>query len=190
MTRKKSPAEIVVSPLTATNLANHIDEITEIYAGAVRETVATVELVPPDVATMSARISRNLAADYPAIVALDGSRRVVGYASCSAFRVAQAFRPTIEHSIYIDDRQHRCGVGRRILAALIEAAAARDFRQMIAVIESDQAGSLAFHKAMGFVEVGRLPALAYKHDRWCTIVFLQLALGTGNTSPPGRHSNL
>ena len=187
MIRKESPVEIVVVPLTPENLADYIDDITMIYAGAVRDTVATVELVPPDVATMSTRISRNLSADYPAIVALDASRRVIGYASSSAFRKAPAFRTAMEHSIYIDEGRHRSGVGRRILAALIETAAARGFRQMIGVIESSQAGSLAFHKAMGFVEVGRLPALAYKHDQWCTVVFVQLALGAGDTSPPNHH---
>ncbi len=176
--------EIVIQPLTADSLEAHVAEITEIYAVAVRDSVATVELAPPSVAEMFARIANNLEAGYPAFVALDKSNRVAGYTYGGSFRAAAAFRPAMEPSVYVVQTLVGRGVGRRLLASLIEAATARDFRQMIAVVEASQAGSLAFHEALGFVEVGRLRSLAHKHDQWCTAVFLQLTLGDGDSTPP------
>lgn len=176
---------ITVRPLVADNLAVHIVGITKIYGAAVRETVATVEHDPPSVDTMNERISRNLVAGYPAFVAVDAAdEHVVGYAYTSAFRKAKAFRPAVEHSIYIDQSQRGRGVGRQLLVALIDEATSRDFRQMIAVIEAGQLSSLVFHEALGFVEVGRMPSLAFKQEQWCTAIFMQLALGEGGATPP------
>lgn len=190
MTDDKPVETIIMRPLTLDTLGDYIAEITGIYEEAVRETVATVELVAPDVDVMFGRLSRNLATGYPAYVAVvdDATERVAGYAYCSAFRSANAFWPTVEHSIYVDQTQRGQGIGQKLLRALIDECATRDFRQMIAVVEVGQAKSLAFHKTLGFVEVGRMRSLAYKHDQWCTVVLMQLEIGDGDSSPPQNPS--
>ena len=81
---------------------------------------------------------------------------------------------------------HRRGVGRALLAALIDAAAAGGFRQMIAVIGDSpkQAASIGLHEATGFRHVGILQDVGFKHDRWLDSVLMQRALGEGSLSPP------
>ncbi|MGH1419539.1 MAG: GNAT family N-acetyltransferase [Hyphomicrobiaceae bacterium] len=187
MSTFKTPKDqVAVRPLTVSCLEAHIEDIAEIYAFAVQNLLATVELVPPTVVEMSARITKIINAGYPAFVACNGVGRVVGYAYGNSFRNAPAFRPAMEHSIYVDHSFTGCGVGRKLLTALIEASiTAGEFRQMIAVVEASQSASLAFHEAMGFCEVGRVRGIAYKHGQWCTAVFLQLALGEGDATPPG-----
>jgi phosphinothricin acetyltransferase len=80
---------------------------------------------------------------------------------------------------------HKRGIGRALLMALIDAAAARGFRQMIAVIgDSNQAASIALHEAAGFHHIGTLENVGFKHGRWLDTVLMQIALGPGAAAPP------
>jgi phosphinothricin acetyltransferase len=47
---------------------------------------------------------------------------------------------------------------------------------MIAGVVSTNEASLALHRRLGFVEVGRLPEVARKFDEWLELVLLQLVL--------------
>jgi phosphinothricin acetyltransferase len=93
---------------------------------------------------------------------------------------------TVEDSVYVAPAMHRRGVGRALLAALIDAAAARGHRQMIAVIgdSGNQAGSIGLHEAAGFRHVGILQDVGFKHGRWLDSVLMQRALGTGAATEP------
>ena len=163
-----------------------ISAITRIYAHAVEYGTASFELDPPDEAEMARRMSDLISNGFPYIVAeLDGV--LAGYAYAGPFRARLAFRPTVENSVYVATSMQRRGVGRALLAALIEAAAALGFRQMIAVIgdSSKQAASIGLHEAAGFRHVGVLENIGFKHGRWLDSVLMQRALGPGAATPPG-----
>jgi len=121
---------------------------------------------------------------YPYLVAeIDGA--VAGYAYAGPYRARPAYRWTVEDSIYVDGGAQRRGVGRALLDRLIEESAARDFRQMIAVIgDSAQAASIAVHRAAGFRFVGNIENVGFKFGRWLDSVIMQRALGEGAGAPP------
>jgi phosphinothricin acetyltransferase len=125
-----------------------------------------------------------LAGKFPYIVAeIDGA--VAGYAYASLYRTRPAYRFTVENSVYVAPELHRRGIGRKLLEQLIEECTARGFRQMIAVIgDSNQAASIALHKACGFEPVGTLKNIGYKFDRWLDTPLMQRALGPGATTKP------
>jgi L-amino acid N-acyltransferase YncA len=47
---------------------------------------------------------------------------------------------------------------------------------MIAGVDAENQASLGLHDGLGFREVGRLPEVARKFDRWVDLVLLQRAL--------------
>jgi phosphinothricin acetyltransferase len=47
---------------------------------------------------------------------------------------------------------------------------------MIAAIDGENEGSIQFHRRLGFVEVGRMPAVGAKFGRWLDLVLVQLRL--------------
>ncbi len=160
-----------------------IPAITAIYAHAVRTGTATFELEPPTEAEMLRRYDKLRSGGFPYIVAeIDGV--VVGYAYAGPFRERPAYRFTVEDSIYIaPDRQKR-GVGKALMAELIKLSTDAGFRQMLAVIgDSNQAGSIALHKACGFQHVGVFKSVGYKFGRWLDTVQMQLPLGKGDKEP-------
>jgi L-amino acid N-acyltransferase YncA len=162
-----------------------IPAITRIYAPAVEHGTASFELDAPDETEMARRLTDLMGAGFPYIVAaIDGA--LAGYAYAGPFRTRPAFRLTIENSVYIAPDMQRRGIGRALLAALIEACAARGYRQMIAVIgdSSKQAASIGLHEALGFRHVGILDHVGFKHGRWLDSVLMQRELGTGAITGP------
>ena len=55
---------------------------------------------------------------------------------------------------------------------------------MLAVIGGAEPASIALHARVGFVECGRMRAVGRKHARWLDTVYMQRALGAGDTTPP------
>jgi len=162
-----------------------IPAITRIYAHAVEHGTASFELTPPDEAEMARRMTKMLEGGFPYLAAeADGA--LAGYAYAAPFRERPAYRQTVEDSVYIAPAMHRRGLGRALLAALIETAAAGGFRQMIAVIgdTTKQAASIGLHEAAGFRHVGILQDVGFKHGRWLDTVLMQRALGNSARPAP------
>jgi L-amino acid N-acyltransferase YncA len=162
-----------------------IPAIAHIYAHAVEHGTASFELAPPDEVEIARCMSDLTGKGYPYFAAeIDGA--LAGYAYAGPYRARPAYRLTVEDSVYVAPAMHRRGVGRVLLAALIEAAAARGFRQMIAVIgdSTRQAASIGLHEAWGFRHVGILQDVGFKHGRWLDSVLMQRALGPGAKTNP------
>jgi len=160
---------------------NDIPAITAIYRHHVLNGFGTFEIDPPGEAEMKIRRRVMLAANYPYLVAeLDG--KVLGYAYANSYRSRPAYFKTVENSVYIRDGFQSRGIGRQLLAALIEQTAARGFRQMVAVIgDSENIGSIRLHEKLGFELIGNLRAVGWKQGRWLDTILMQLPLGAGDT---------
>ncbi len=117
-------------------------------------------------------------------IAAEADGQVVGYAYVVPFRKRPAYRFTVKHSIYIHPDWLHAGLGKQLLNALMDACAAAGFRQMLGYVDSINEASIRLHVRCGFNEVGRLPAVAWKYDRWSDVVMMQRSLGEGLTSPP------
>lgn len=158
-------------------------EIAAIYAHHVANGVATFELAPPDAAEIARRIAKVRNAGHPWLVARDDGA-LLGYAYAAPFHARPAYAFTCEDSIYLARDRLGQGVGTALLGALLVAAEAAGFRQMIALIAGDEAASLALHRRYGFVEAGRMRAVGRKHGRWLDVITMQRALGPGDGAPP------
>lgn len=158
--------------------------IGEIYREAVLNGTSTYEIEPPTDAEMATRFATITGKFYPYIVAVDEAGTVLGYAYASAFRTRPAYRWMIEDSIYLSTESRGKGIGKALLAALIERSTELGFRQMIAVIGGAHQASVALHRAAGFAETGLLIGTGYKHGRWLDTMLMQKALGAGNSSDP------
>ncbi|MFZ2108536.1 MAG: N-acetyltransferase family protein [Roseiarcus sp.] len=109
---------------------------------------------------------------------------VLGYAYAVPFRKRPAYRFAVKHSIYVHNSHLHRGIGRLLMAALIDACAAAGFRQMIGYIDAANEASLAIHERFGFRRVGYLPQIGYKFGHWTDSVMVQRSLGLGSTAPP------
>ena len=150
--------------------------ITEIYAGHVRHGTATFELEPPDEAEVERRWTALVTQGYPYLAAEAGGV-VAGYAYAGPYRPRPAYRQTVEDSIYLAPEFIGRGIGKLLLAELIDRCAANDYRQMIAVIgDRANTASIRLHEKFGFRMVGVLEEVGFKFGRWIDTVLMQKAL--------------
>lgn len=149
--------------------------IAAIYAHHVLHGTASFDTVPRTEAETAERIAMILENGWPFLVAeIDGT--VVGYAYATQFRDRPAYAATCENSIYLHPDWLGQGIGRKLLAALVEAAGACGFRQMIAVIGGGEPASVALHARLGFEHAGRMKSVGQKFGRWLDTVYMQLPL--------------
>jgi phosphinothricin acetyltransferase len=181
------PMQVLVRPCAPAD----VPAIAAIYGHAVRHSTATFELDPPEEAEMARRRLALVEGGFPYLVAEGQGGRVLGYAYAGPYRLRPAYRSTVEDSVYVAPDARGRGVGRALLAALVEACEALDFRLMVAVIgDAESRGSIGLHAALGFTRVGAFEPVGYKHGRWLATVLMQRVLGPGASSPPTRPASL
>ncbi len=164
--------------------AADVPQIAAIYAHHVRTGTGTFEEEPPDEAEVAARLAKVQDHGWAWLVA-DHEGQVQGYAYYAQFRDRSAYRFTAEDSIYVRDDVRGMGVGKALVQALLDRAAAQGFRQMLAVIgDSENVGSIGLHASLGFRTVGTMRAVGLKFGQWVDVVTMQRALGEGEKGLP------
>lgn len=158
----------------------------DIYGHHVSTSTASFETEPPSVDEVGRRRAAGLERGLPWLVA-ESDGRVVGFAYASPWRLRPAYDWTVEDTVYVDHGSLGQGIGRTLLAALVERCTASGHRQMIGVIGGSAIGpSVALHEALGFTRVGTLPSIGWKHGAWLDVVLVQRSLGPGATTPPAH----
>jgi phosphinothricin acetyltransferase len=161
-----------------------IEAIHGIYSHHVLKGLASFEEEPPSYAELRRRYDELTRRGLPYLVADFGST-VAGYGYCSLYRSRSAYRYTLEDSVYVRPDSQGRGVGKRLLAELIQACEALGYRQLIAVIgDSANAASIGLHESQGFLRVGTLRSVGFKFGRWVDSVIMQRSLGLGDGTRP------
>ena len=145
----------------------------------------TFEEAPPSVEEMEARFHAAVRARLGSGWSPTDATGVLGYAYFTQFRDRSAYRYCAEDSIYVREDVRGQGVGKALVAELLEVAEAAGFRQMIAVIgDAENVASVGVHASLGFKRVGMLRAAGLKFGRWLDVVLMQRALGKADHDIP------
>ena len=154
----------------------HLGAIREIYNDAIVGTTALYEYHPRSAETVAAWWDGKSRAGLPVlgIEADDGA--LAGFATWGPFRPFPAFKYTVEHSVYVHPAHRGRGVGRRLLAAIVAEATARDVHLLVGGIDADNVASKALHRRAGFAHAGTIRQAGFKFGRWLDLEFWQLHL--------------
>ena len=134
---------------------------------------------PHTVEARRAWLEEKRAGDWPVLVAVSDDDDVVGVATYGDFRdsaVREGNRFTVEHTVHVHTSAAGRGVGRLLMEELIDRATSRGLHAIIGAIDGENPASIGFHERLGFVEVGRLPEIGRKFDRWLDLVLIQRML--------------
>ncbi|ELP48252.1 hypothetical protein D522_00551 [Mycobacterium avium subsp. paratuberculosis S5] len=99
--------------------------VAAVYLPYVRDTAISFETQQPSVEEMRSRLTTTLAT-LPWLVITDGPR-VKGYAYASPHRAREAYRWSVDVSLYLDASIHRQGQGRRLYTALLNLLGAQGY---------------------------------------------------------------
>ena len=148
-----------------------IPEILEIYAPYVLNTAYSFEYTVPTLEEFTQRFC-SYTAQFPWLV-WEEDGRVLGYAYGSRPWGRAAYSWNAEVSIYLAPSIHGRGIGRKLYAVLEEILKLQGYRIIYAVITSDNQGSIAFHKKIGYEFVAAFPGCGHKFGRQLGTVWLE-----------------
>jgi len=137
----------------------HWPEVQAVYQAGIDTGHATFESSPPK--TWDSWRQHHI--NELSLVALDGSA-VIGWASLTPSSGRCVYAGVAEVSVYVAPDAKGRGVGRQLLAALIEGSEAKNIWTLQAGIFPENVPSVALHVALGFERIGlrrRLGKMSY-----------------------------
>lgn len=149
--------------------------IVDIINYNILHSTALYDYLPRTVAQQETIFQEKIDKGFPVIVA-ETNGKVIGFGYYSEFRFREAYKFTVEHSVYVAQDYHGKGIGKLLLQTLIDLAKKQKLHTMIAVIDSENQSSVAFHEQFGFETVGLLKETGFKFNRWLHSQFMQLVL--------------
>ena len=164
-----------MNPSIQTYQSEDCPAILEIINDQILTGTALYDYQPRTLAQQLAIFDDKLQKGFPIIVAKVADE-IVGFGYYSEFRFREAYKFTVEHSVYAKKNYIGKGIGKILLSELIELAKKQNLHTMIGVIDSENESSIAFHEKFGFEKAGFIKESGFKFDRWLHSVFMQKIL--------------
>ena len=152
-------------------VAEDANQILEIYAPVVENTAISFELSVPSVREISNRIE-SYAKSHEWLVA-ESSGSVLGYAYATPHRPRDAYRHSVETSVYIRDNSRERGLGKILYKELFKKLKDKEFHCAYAGIALPNPASEALHQSVGFKPIGVFEEIGFKYDKWHDVSWWQ-----------------
>ncbi|MCJ7516022.1 MAG: N-acetyltransferase family protein [Dehalococcoidia bacterium] len=152
--------------------AADLGQITEIYNDAVEKTVATFDTEPKTIEEQENWFV-NHDASHPILVAeQDGP--IVAWASLSQWSDRCAYGDTAEISLYVKEEYRGKGVGKQLMAAVIQQGKTAGLHTLIARIAGNNKISVDLCKSFGFQYIGTMREVGKKFGQLLDVHLMQL----------------
>jgi L-amino acid N-acyltransferase len=151
------------------------EAIRSIYNVEVLTSTVTFDLVPRSLADQ-VEWQRARSGAHAVVVAESGTGQVMGFGSLSPYRDRPAYSTSVEDSVYVHRDHQGAGVGRALLAELVDLAGAHGFHTVMARIVGGHETSIGLHRSLGFETVGTEREIGRKFGRWLDVIVMQRLL--------------
>ena len=146
-----------------------LEELTNIYNYEVVNGTATFDITPKTVEERKPWFFEHSGDICPLFVAEKGGL-LVAYVSLSPYRAKDAYKSTAELSVYVAKDFRQQGIGKELLAFIIDYAKKMGkLHNIISVISDDNEASKKMHNNFGFTYCGTIPDVAKKFGRYLSI---------------------
>lgn len=152
-----------------------------IYAPIVTDTAISFETVPPEPGEFARRIAE--ANRRHAWLMAERAGRAAGYAYATAHRAREAYRYSVEVSVYVHQDHRGAGVGSRLYQQLFDVLVELGYFHAYAGIAVPNPASVHLHRRLGFRRVGTLPKVGFKFGRWHDVSWWHRRLRPGLPEP-------
>jgi phosphinothricin acetyltransferase len=152
-----------------------VPEIARIYNEGIRDRLATLET---EERTPQERLAWLQAHDerHPVLVA-ERAGAVAGWGSLNVFNPRPAYGHVADFSIYVGREARGAGIGKALLAALIERARELGYHKLVlAAFPANEAG-MRLYTRFGFREVGVYREQGLLDGRWVDVIIMERLLG-------------
>lgn len=154
---------------------NDLYGILEIYNDAILNTNAVYTYRIQTLQERKSWFNKKKEDNFPVLV-FEEKNKVIGFATFGPFRAWQAYKYTIEHSVYVHKEHRNYGVGTALVKQIIKKANEREFATLVAGIDASNEKSIRMHEKLGFQYCGIIKRAGYKFGQWLDLAFYQLNL--------------
>jgi phosphinothricin acetyltransferase len=151
--------------------------ILTIYNDIILNTTAVYDYRPHSLHMRLNWLKKKQEDGFPVFVASENGE-IAGFSSFGPFRNWAAYKYSVENSVYVAAAHRGKGIGRLLMAPLIDSAKKMEMHVIIAGIDSLNESSLRLHRSFGFEEVAHFRQVGFKLGKWLDLKFLQLILPT------------
>ena len=147
-----------------------LPELLAIYNYEVLNSIANLDLTPRTLDEWQVWFDHHNTENHPLYVAeIDG--RVAGYVSLSSYREKEAFRSTVELSIYVSPEFRKQGLASEMMRFILDVARTDERTHLvISVISATNEPSIRLHEKLGFTYGGTIPEVGVKFGVYQDIV--------------------
>ncbi len=145
-----------------------------IYNHYVKTSTITFEDVPVCADEMARRI-KDVLGHLPWLV-YEEDGEILGYAYATKWRARNAYKFTVECSVYVSHKHGRSGIGSKLYRALFPQLRERGIHAVIAGIALPNEASVAIHELCGFKKIAHFSEVGRKFDQWIDVGSWQLML--------------
>jgi phosphinothricin acetyltransferase len=138
-----------------------------IYNYYIKNTVITFEEAPVSVGEMEDRI-RDITAQFNWFI-WEEAGELIGYTYIHKWKDRSAYRFAAEDSVYLKQGYEGKGIGKKLLAALLETLEKTNIHTVVAGITIPNERSITLHEQFGFKKIAQFPEIGYKFDRWLDV---------------------
>ncbi len=155
--------ETVIEPMQS----GHWPEVADIYRAGIATGEATFETAVP--------LFEQWDRGHLSVARLIARRggEIVGWAALSPVSQRSVYAGVAEVSVYVAAASRGCGVGKKLLAALIDESERNGIWTLQAGIFPENTASIALHQTCGFREVGRRQRIARLDGIWRDTILLE-----------------
>jgi phosphinothricin acetyltransferase len=171
--------------LVACEPRRHSAAILAIFNDAIVNSTALYDYKPRTAESMVTWFEAKARGNYPVIGIENEAGELMGFGSYGTFRAWPAYKYTIEHSLYVDNRFRGRGVGKALLTAIVQAAEKQDYHVLVGGIDASNTVSIRLHEKLGFTHCGTVKQSGFKFGRWLDLAFYQRILATPATPVDG-----
>lgn len=142
----------------------------DIYNDEVLHGISTLDLNPRTMAEWRAWFAHHNVDNHPLLTAELENGKAAGYASLSEYRSKEAYRSSVELSIYVARAHRGKGVATALMEAILDMARADDRTHLVvSVITDGNEASQRLHDKFGFTFCGIIPEVGMKFERYQNI---------------------
>ena len=162
--------DLMIRPATPQDAAG----VAAIYRPVVEKTPISFETEAPSRDAMRSRIWATVQERPWLVCDLDGE--VAGYAYASHHRSREAYRWSVDASVYVGTAFRRRGMARALYTALFGALRVQGYVNFFAGTTLPNPASVALHESMCFQPIGVYRQVGYKQGAWHDVAWWQRPL--------------
>jgi phosphinothricin acetyltransferase len=151
-------------------------KLVDIYNYYVANSIATFETETISPERMISRIKGIEKNSLPWLVIEDQSESILGYAYASKWKERDAYRHSVEITVYLDHNLSAQGLGSQLYTALFYQLNSLAIHAAIAGVSLPNEASVALHEKFGMKKVAHFSEVGKKFGNWIDVGYWQVVL--------------